>query len=356
MNETRVDNSRQLGLDSSNLLMEWDGLWVLGRYEEATLAVRDAGHMRRRMGEMCLEQGEFAVAAGDWLSATACYVQASARLEANATLQLVRRLDSQGHVPADRADLRAALKEREDEIHTLKEKEEAFGLAVVAKGIMHGPASEEHLDFLLRQVRDLPGFALLHGLVADQAIKLGRQELAEKHFRWANAFAPDNERFAASYGTLLSRAGRVEEAEEVGRRFLAIQPGSVWARLLVARTLTMRSGPGSPGREEAIALLRPVVGSGEPTAIRVAALALSLQLQREFGRQAEAAHLVAELGELERATADAELRSMIANVRQVTAVSTNGASSAPSDGLSPTADSEQRLFAILDHELFNPAA
>src|SRR5262245_53091743 len=113
---------RQLELDSSNLLMDWDADWGLGRFEQSTYAVLQAGEMRRRMGQMSFEAGEFCFAAQDWLSSVECFVAATALDQAEVSLGFARRLVEGGHIPPERKDLSAAMDERTAEIERLHQQ------------------------------------------------------------------------------------------------------------------------------------------------------------------------------------------------------------------------------------------
>jgi hypothetical protein len=113
MSAARDNDYRQLELDSSNLVMEWDGRSVLGRHKEAAHAVWRAGHLRRRMGELSVEAGDFARAAEDWLSAVACFLHVDAEELARETLKFVQGLKARGLIPEKRTDLLAALRERQ---------------------------------------------------------------------------------------------------------------------------------------------------------------------------------------------------------------------------------------------------
>lgn len=109
----------ELERESSDLLLEADSRQVLGRYPEAALATRRAGAMRERMGLLRQEAGDDPGAMADWLSSAACYIRSAAGNEAAAVLERVRQLLQAGAVPADRADLRTALRERERELSEL---------------------------------------------------------------------------------------------------------------------------------------------------------------------------------------------------------------------------------------------
>lgn len=188
MMATTDSEYRKLALDSSNLLMDWDGKWGLGRYEESTDAVLQAGQMRRRMGEMSIAFGNCESAAGDWLSSAACFAEATALQRAKETFGRVKKLEAAGRIPPERQDLLAALREREVQIQRLERKIQAF----LNQHSTPSHPDEQSLAALLHQVRALPGLPLLHRLIAKQASGLGRSALAAVHQRWAEVFAGES--------------------------------------------------------------------------------------------------------------------------------------------------------------------
>lgn len=119
---TQTSEYRQLALDSSNSLMDWDAGRALGRHEEAAVAVRRAGELRRQMGQLCLADGDYPQAAADWLSAAACFVQATAADEAEELVHRVTDMVRQDQIPAERKDIWAALSERQEEVRKLRER------------------------------------------------------------------------------------------------------------------------------------------------------------------------------------------------------------------------------------------
>src|SRR5260370_474181 len=90
------EDYRRLALDSSNLLMEWDGRLALGQTDKAVLAVYRAGELREQMGRIRCDAGDYAHAAEDWLSSSACFVGAEAGARANAALQSARDAEIRG--------------------------------------------------------------------------------------------------------------------------------------------------------------------------------------------------------------------------------------------------------------------
>jgi hypothetical protein len=160
----------------------------VGWYEVAAYAALQAGIERERMGRMMIEAGEVVFAAEDWLSAAACFLLATAPARSSALLDEVRRLDAEGKVPTDRRDMHAALREHGQGLETLIERIARFRRELDER---HTEVPDpQTLDYLLKQVRDLPGLADLHAAIHQQAAALGRQELADKHLAWAKAFDP----------------------------------------------------------------------------------------------------------------------------------------------------------------------
>jgi hypothetical protein len=193
MTERATKEYRQLELDSSNHMIEWDAHWLAGRYEEATYAIWKAGNERFRMGEMTWKEGQFERAAADWLSSAACYVEATDEKHAVAALARAQELEAQGRISAERTDLFTALRKREEEVRQLRAQIQKLSRALSRSGSPKRGGKERALKDLLQQVRELPGLGLLHEQIARQAAALGRQELADKHRAWAAKFDAANE-------------------------------------------------------------------------------------------------------------------------------------------------------------------
>jgi tetratricopeptide (TPR) repeat protein len=301
--------------------------------------------MRERMGQLSLAAQEYAGAAEDWLSSAECYLQACAQDDAVRALEGAQKLEAAGHLPPGRGDVTAALREREEGVRRLRRKIEAFWAAWRAAGFKAPEASEDALAFLRRQVRDLPGFAMLHFLIARQAGRLGRQDLAARHLMWAARFDPGHETYTALHGRQLITAGRLGEAEQLGRSFLTMKPDSTDVRLMLALALVAGSAARPSGFRQAIEVLRPVADRSQTNLNhRVIALALSLVLHRLLGEEGEAARLQHEIDEMDRTVADAKLKSVIAVVRTAGGVSLNGAAQPQAGFEGPVHESGLSLF------------
>jgi len=208
---------RRLELDSSNGIIEHDTDRGMRRYPEAALHARDAGLARLRMGEMMCAEGDFSQSAADWLSAAACFYLATDLTRMQEAFARVRKLDQEGKIPPERRDIHAAIKEREQQIKTLEQKLSQFRPAYdVFVGSAH-TTSQEALDWLLRQVREFPGFTYLFATIASQAGRLGQRPLASEYLEWAERFDPGNPDLRHSGSLCCSSQGNLS-ADEGSRR------------------------------------------------------------------------------------------------------------------------------------------
>jgi hypothetical protein len=315
MTGTKAHEYDNLERESSSQLMEHDSRQVLGRYEEAAYAALQAGRGRARMGQLCFEAEEYVEATEDWLSAAACLLLATETKHAARVLDLLHRLDVDGKIPAERPDLHATLRERDQELTDLKERMQQFLRNLGLQGHQVDVADERTLRFLLDHVRDLPGFARLHYLIFRQASDLRQQPLADKHLVWAAAFEPDNPNLVALLGYLHLACGRPDLAVGLGKDFLAAHSsdsGSV--RIMLAHALAADSGASLLDLEEAIDVLRHLIEDSEvDLRKRIAALALSATFSYELGREEDFIRNVQELDHLKDTIQAPELRSAIAD-------------------------------------------
>jgi hypothetical protein len=319
MISTQHDEYHVLERESSNCLLEHDSQRVLGRFEEAAYDALRAGRVRARMGQLRLAAGDYAEAVEDWLSAVACFLRATAKKEAFDLLELLRGLDADGKVPAERLDLRAALREREREFHNLSRSEQQFFRDIALQGRQIDRPEERTLEFLLRQVRDLPGLAQLHYAIYRQASELGRQELAGQHLVWAAAFDSENGNLAALVGYLHIAHGRPDSALRLGNDYLAAHAADTGTvRIMMANAYGLGSGSRLPDQERALEVLRPLLdGTEAHEHKRIAALALSATFHYEIGREPEYRLLLKELDALEASAPSAEVKKTIADFREL---------------------------------------
>jgi tetratricopeptide (TPR) repeat protein len=322
---------RTLERETSNDLIRHDARRGDGEYAEAAWHALRAARGRRRMGALMRDEGEFAWAVADWLAASACFFLATQPDLMSLGLEKVRELDRAGLIPPDRRDLRAALREREAELESLRRRMTAF-LEEYARRFGAAPvASADTLDYLRAHVRELPGFARLHFALYRQARLLGDSNLAAEHLRWAAEFAPDEAEYVGRYGYQLIGAGRPDQAAEIARRFLTNHPQEASIRIVLAHALASRGGARAPDQQTALELLREA--AADPSAganVRLAAVALSGAIRRARGEHAEAIRLLTRFDEFvgERTTSD----PVVAAVRGLFAAGANGNGSIP-DGL-----------------------
>jgi hypothetical protein len=311
---------QRLALESSNLLMEWDGQWVLGRYEQAALAALQAGRLRAQMGAILRDAGDWEGAAEDFLSAADCFVKASHREEGQNALDQARRMIAQEAAEAARPDLRQIARERDEALERLRQREQEVLDSFLARGYRPEVPDEDALRYLLPAVRDLPGLAPLHWFIFLQASKLGREQLAGKHLAWAAAFDPDNPDYAASLGYHLLERGERQRAIERGFTFLADHSdGAQAVRVMLAHALVPTPQASADDRERALAVLQPVIddAAAEPRR-RIGALVLSLILYYESGHR-EGVERTAQALQRIAATVrdDVQLRPLLAEAREL---------------------------------------
>lgn len=180
---------RRLALDSSNEMMDYDGDRGLGRYETAARHARQAGRGRERMARLGFDAGEYRWAAAGWLSAAACHFAASDVGRTRVCLGRAQDLERRGKIPAEMRHIFTALREREGELADLERRLVAFD-AEYAR-LAAADDDQTVLDWLLRQVRELPGLPRLHERIAYHADRLGRADLAREHDAWAAVFTAD---------------------------------------------------------------------------------------------------------------------------------------------------------------------
>lgn len=284
---------RQLATDTSNEMIEHDADRGLGRYVEAALHIREAGLGRVRMGQLAYDAGDYPRAAADWLSAAACFYLVPDLMYMRQRVEQVRQLDREGKIPADRRDIHAALKEREEQLGELDSRLKRFWQDY---GQMVGPmrtASQDSLSFLLRQVRELPGSPHLHAEISGQALQLGQKDLAVQSLECALRIDPGNPQLTALRASQLFDLGDSVRAAQVARDALAVHPEVGSLRILLAQALAFRAGPSGVGWkpedwEEAIDVLRPLIENASANPVeRLNAISLAATLRHGLGQETE---------------------------------------------------------------------
>jgi hypothetical protein len=322
MTTTETPEYRKLALDSSNEMMDHDGDRGLGRYPQAALHIREAGFGRLRMGQIMSDSGDFVHAAEDWLSAAACFYLVPDLERMRDAFERVRRIDQAGHIPAERRDIHAAIKEREEQLRTLDEKLNQFRQEY---GRMVGPtqtANPKTLEWLLRQVRELPGSPLLHANISNQALQLGLQPLAIESLDWALRFDPVSPHLAALRVSQLFAFGEPVRAAQIGRELLKSHPEMAALRITVAQALAFRAKDQVADVqvadwEAAIEVLQPIVGSGSANALeRLMAISLAAILRHGLGHDTEYRRLLSSFDQMAEVVRSPAEQSIVARLRR----------------------------------------
>lgn len=317
MTAARTPEYRKLALDSSNEMMDYDGDWVLGRYPKAALHIREAGFGRLRMGQIMFDAGDYTQAAADWLSAAACFYLVPDLERMRDAFERVRQIDQVGHIPAERRDIRAAIQEREEQLRTLEEKLNQFRQECSREVISTHNTRQEALDWLLRQVRELPGFPNLHTAIAHQAIRLRQFQFAFKHLEWAEKFAPGNPDLGALRVRLLIASDDPGQAIRIGRDLLKAHPGMNHLRPLLAHTIAFPGGDLGPDWAEAVEILQPLMEDNSADAVgRLLSFALATALRHGLGHEAEYRRLLNSFNRLAEANQSPTERGIVTELRQ----------------------------------------
>ena len=302
MTNQMPDQYRELVLQSSNLLLEGDLSRVLGCYEEAALKRFKAGEQRKQMGTIAARIGKPVFAFEDWLSASACYLEATAVKEAVDVLAQLTDMEKQGAILPNRRDLFDALTERRAELTKLKDTVERFESLFHKYTERHGLASpnDGFREFLLHWRRELPGFFYLHYALACQAEARGETEKVREHLKWAREFCIEDAHGVAFIGYAFITLGEWKSAYEMAEAFLpSDESESAPVRLMMATSM-LGQAASEPGKAtRALELLQPVI-QAEGIETRIPALVLSVLLYRELGQWSECQRLEQELQSLEK--------------------------------------------------------
>ncbi|HET6879104.1 MAG TPA: hypothetical protein VFI31_03050 [Pirellulales bacterium] len=302
---------RELERESSSLLLDHDSRLALGRYEEAAFHALQAGRQRASMGRILFDAGDRIAAAEDWLSATACFLLATAEEQARTLLGILQTLAEDGDLES-RPDLTAVLAQRNEETRQLVAKRTAFLQQLALPKHELDPANQEAFDFLLNQRRNLPGYAILHYIISREAMELGQNELADRHLVWAAAFDPENANLIALLGYLHLRNRRRDRAIELAKGFLeAHKKHPTVGPVMIMLANALGGGQVEPlDRIGAIEVLRPLLDENWPDRKeRIAALVISAILCYETGRRNELLRHIDALRSIERDLGDADLRT-----------------------------------------------
>jgi tetratricopeptide (TPR) repeat protein len=343
---TLGEDYRKLEIESSNLLMEWDGQKVLGRDVEAAYAAFRAGLLRARMGQMRLDDGDWTGAAEDCLSAIDCFVQAGVMERA---ISLFERLGQEsagrGGLPPGRDDLASALAERETSIRQLCDQvERRLTEFFETLGYREDVRDRDALDYLMRFVRDFPGWADWHLMIFRQADAHGEEGLADRHIRWAWEFAPEKPLLVSLLGYRLMRKGQFDEARALGETFLAGgPPDSVPVRLMLASALT-RPGVSAQDERRAIDLLRPLDSPQTPTNSRLSALASLCLFHLELGEIEEAKRYLRQVENLEWTMDEPWAKAKLIEIRRFLAARIAGAERHPDGSPEPMSPQDRLLI------------
>jgi hypothetical protein len=333
MNATMSPEYRQLELDSSNDIIRHDARRSDRKYEEAAIHARQAGTARARMGQMMFDEGQFVYAAEDWLSAAACFYLATHIGLLAASIERVRKLDHSGHIPAERRDLHAAQKEREEQQKALNRKLTELYEGYKRRVEASPPANQDALDFLLTQLRELPGYADLHFAIYRQAKMLSQEPLAAEHLRWAATFDPDNPEFVGRYGYHLIASGYPAQGVELGHRFVHFHPTEPTVRVMLAQALASSTGGHTPDRQAAIKTLEPVLRDTTNVRARLGALYLSAAIRAQQGHEDEFRRLLSDFDHLSEEVASLDTQNVITKLRKLL-------SQQPTNGHDIVADSD----------------
>jgi hypothetical protein len=156
------------------------------------------------MGNTARDAGELRWAVENFLSANDCFLKAAQRDRSEMALQQARELYAQAGLEAVRPDLKRIIRQREAGLRKLARTERKILDGFRARGFQPDVPNGAALEYLKQAVRDLPGYAPLHWLIARQAAGLGQSQLAREHAAWAADFDPENPEYATPPATPLT--------------------------------------------------------------------------------------------------------------------------------------------------------
>jgi len=259
---------RELELDSSNELMEFDADRGMGRDVRAALHARNAGLARARMAEIQGERSNFVASTEDFLSAAECFYSATDPMRMRLSVERARARIDLGDIQDSRRDLLEAVEIREGQLALLCDALNAFWRSYTTLVGATRESSDEALAYLIEHVSNFPGSPHLHAEISWQAARLCRRELALQSLEVAFQFDPSSPELAALKVSLLFELDDAAEAARVGRELLITHPNSHPIRLLAARAIAFRGGRVLSERadrdwQEALEILEPLLATPE---------------------------------------------------------------------------------------------
>ncbi len=176
---------RQLARESSNQMLRYDAERLQGNFEEAGLAIWQAGQNRMKMADLGRQEGDVSRAAADLLSAAACFLQAGNLKWAE---RAFRELEQLGPLPAERRDLTDARAERAGQLDELARRQHQVGAELDRHADWLQTAPAQLLELAQARLEEFPGWARLHCLLADLETQRGDVEAVARHAALAVAF------------------------------------------------------------------------------------------------------------------------------------------------------------------------
>jgi tetratricopeptide (TPR) repeat protein len=312
-----------LTLKSSNLMLQGDSRKALGRYEETAQCYRQAGELRRSMGEAKYQCEDFELAAEDWLSAAACFVEATDAESARDLVLKVRELKAAHQLPAERQDLLTALQVREQEIAQLAKNILQFLNTFDVRGNSKVQTTEDPLAMLLVYRQTLPGFWRLHWAIFHQASVKSNGDLAFYHVLWASLFDPANVNIAAVAGMMQIKLGHPEIALEFGKEFLDADSANAAPVRIMMALAYLQLQP--PKILDAMDILRPMINDTDvDPRPRALAICLSAAIFQDSGSREEYRHLLDDLAQMGRQEMSPDVVAVVEEVQKLLCANRQG--------------------------------